>query len=114
MANLNIDAFSEEYKEVAPKECAAYLIECVSKEDKEELKEKWQAAGGYKVIPWWKWCLDNIEVNVKREKTLEEKIQFIKNMQKNTIDDDYDDGFYNGIEYCLSVLENREANYRPR
>lgn len=47
------------------------------------------------------------------EKTLEEKIEFMKKMQHNTIDDQYDDGFYNGIEYCLSVLENREEKYRP-
>lgn len=46
------------------------------------------------------------------EKTLEEKIEFIHNMQNNTIDDEYDTGFYNGIEYALSVLENREAVYR--
>ena len=46
------------------------------------------------------------------EKTLEEKIEFIKKMQKNTIDDRYDTGFYNGIEFCLSVFENREAEYR--
>lgn len=48
-----------------------------------------------------------------KDMTLEEKIKFIKNMQKNTIDDEYDNGFYNGIEYCLSVLEEREAEYRP-
>lgn len=47
------------------------------------------------------------------EKTLEEKIEFIKKMQQNTVDDTYDNGFYNGIEYCLSVLEDREAEYRP-
>lgn len=46
------------------------------------------------------------------EKTLEEKVEFIRNMQNNTIDDEYDIGFYNGIEYALSVLENREAVYK--
>ena len=46
------------------------------------------------------------------EKTLDEKIEFIRNMQKNTIDDEYDTGFHNGIEYCLSVLEEREAIYK--
>lgn len=46
------------------------------------------------------------------EKTLKEKIEFIRNMQNNTIDDEYDTGFYNGIEYALSVLENREAVYK--
>ena len=47
------------------------------------------------------------------DKTLEEKIELIKKMQQNTINDKYDDGFYNGIEYCLSVLEDRVAEYRP-
>ena len=46
------------------------------------------------------------------EKTLEEKIEEIKKMQQNTVDDEYDTGFYNGIEYCLSVLEERKANYK--
>ncbi len=48
------------------------------------------------------------------EKTLEEKIELMKSIQKNTVDDEYDNGYFNGIEYCLSLLENREAEYRKR
>ncbi len=33
-------------------------------------------------------------------------------MQNNVVNDQYDDGFYNAIEYCLSILENKEAKYR--
>lgn len=45
-------------------------------------------------------------------KNLDEKVEFMKKMQKATIDDEYDKGFYNGIEYCLALLENREEQYR--
>ena len=43
---------------------------------------------------------------------LEDKIEMMKKMQQNTIDDEYDTGFFNGIEYCLGLLEGREENYR--
>ena len=36
----------------------------------------------------------------------------MKKMQQNTIGDEYDTGFFNGIEYCLGLLEGREENYR--
>lgn len=36
----------------------------------------------------------------------------LKNKQKNTVDDIYDDGFYNGIETALALLENREPVFR--
>ncbi len=66
MAKLNLDAFSDEYKDVAPKECASYLVECLSEEERTKLSEDWNKAGGYKVIPWWKWCLENIEVKYSK------------------------------------------------
>ena len=66
MAKLNLDAFSDEYKDIAPKECASYLVECLSEEEKTKLSEDWNRVGGYKVIPWWKWCLENIEVKYSK------------------------------------------------
>lgn len=65
MAKLNLDGFNEDYRDVAPKECACFLFECLKEEEKKKLKEDWNNAGGYKVIPWWKWCLDNINVSYK-------------------------------------------------
>lgn len=65
MANLNVEAFSEEYRRTAPMECALYLYECLKEDEKVKIKEDWNNAGGYKVIPWWKWCLDNINVSYK-------------------------------------------------
>ena len=49
---------------------------------------------------------------IQRLGRFEDNVESMKKMQQNTIDDMYDTGFYNGIEYCLSLLENREANYR--
>lgn len=62
--NLNVEGFSEDYKETAPKECALFLVECLSVEDKAKLKEAWNKAGGYNVTPWYQWCLDNISVSL--------------------------------------------------
>ena len=42
----------------------AFLYECLIKEEKEKLKNKWNEIGGYKIVPWWKWCLDNIDVKL--------------------------------------------------
>ena len=64
MAKLNIESFSEDFRDAAPKECAVYLYECLSEEEKKKLKEDWNEAGGYQVIPWWKWCMEHINVAV--------------------------------------------------
>lgn len=63
MAKLNIDAFSEEYKETAPMECALYLYECLEEDKKKQIKDDWNSAGGLSVIPWWKWCMEHISVD---------------------------------------------------
>ena len=63
-------------------------------------------------ISWVKLFSLNEECSTDKKRTLEEKIEFMNNMKKNTIDDKYDKGFYNGIEYCLSLLEDREASYK--
>ena len=68
MANLNVYAFSEDFRDKAPKECALFLVECLYKKKKAKLKEDWNNAGGYKVIPWWKWCLDKIDVSYCKKK----------------------------------------------
>lgn len=62
MATLNMDGFSEEFRETAPMECSCYLFECLSEEEKIKIKEDWNKSGGYKIVPWWKWCMDHINV----------------------------------------------------
>ena len=62
MAKLNVDAFSEEYRDVVPKECACVLVECLSDKERTKLKEDWNKIGGHNVITWWKCGLENIEV----------------------------------------------------
>lgn len=49
---------------------------------------------------------------IQRLGRFEDNMELMNKMKENTIDDVYDTGFYNGIEYCLSLLENREASYR--
>lgn len=63
MANLDLSNISEEYREIAPKECAIYLFNCLPKEKREALNADWKKAGGISKCPWWKWCMDNITVD---------------------------------------------------
>lgn len=62
MIHLNINAFSDEYKTVAPKEAAVYLSACFSEKELEKIKENWNKEGGYKVIPWYKYLLNHLTV----------------------------------------------------
>lgn len=62
MAKLNIESFSEEYREIASMECALYLYECLDADQRKQIKDDWNNIGGYKVIPWWKWCMEHIDV----------------------------------------------------
>jgi len=41
-----------------------------------------------------------------------EIIRILKGQQKNTAVDEYDIGFYNGIEKALSLLEKREPIFK--
>ena len=61
MAKLNVESF-EEHRETAPMECALYLYECLEEDQKKQIKDDWNNFGGYQVIPWWKWCMDHINV----------------------------------------------------
>jgi hypothetical protein len=62
MANLNLEDFSEEYRKTAPMECSLYLVSCLDKDTQMQLKKDWNEAGGIKVIPCWKWCMEHIDV----------------------------------------------------
>lgn len=67
MANFNTDNINDKFKETASIECGLYLSSCLSEQELNELKEDWNKAGGHKVIPWWKWCLDNIQVSYSKK-----------------------------------------------
>lgn len=62
MANLNLEDFSEEYRKTAQMECSLYLVSCLDKDTQTQLKKDWNEAGGVKVIPYWKWCMEHIDV----------------------------------------------------
>ncbi len=66
MAKLNVEAFSEDFRKTAPMECATYLYECLSQDSKKKIKDDWNAIGGVNVIPWWKWCMEHIDVNYSK------------------------------------------------
>lgn len=66
MAKLSIEAFSDDFRETAPMECAVYLYECLEETEKKRIKDDWNNAGGRNIMPWWKWCMEHIEVNYSR------------------------------------------------
>ena len=82
MAKLNVNNFSKEYQDVAPKECSLYLFECFPEDIQKRIKEDWEKAGGRNKIPWWKWCFENIEVSYQNEelKKANENIAELINM----------------------------------
>lgn len=73
MAKFNNEIITDdkELREKAKQECGIYLQSCLTSEELGRLKADWNAAGGFKVIPWWKFAFDNITVsynsNVERK-----------------------------------------------
>lgn len=65
MAKLNLDNFSEEYRDKAPLEASQYLYQCLSEDVQMKLKDDWKSLGGAKTIPFWKYCLEHIDVEYK-------------------------------------------------
>ena len=52
----------EEKIEIAKMQIQETILKMIS--DAEVDYEEWNKAGGYKVIPWWKWCMDHINVSL--------------------------------------------------
>ena len=48
-----------------PKECFMYLYQCLDKKYREKLVDSWLKAGGKETMPWWQWCMENINVSIK-------------------------------------------------
>lgn len=65
MARFNNEIITDDEKlrEKAKRECGMYLQACLTAGELEDLKEDWKEAGGFKVIPWWKFAFDNIKVS---------------------------------------------------
>jgi len=44
-----------------------FISACLNEMDREELKEKWVEQGGFEVIPWWKFVMENtkLELDIK-------------------------------------------------
>jgi hypothetical protein len=44
-----------------------FISACIPEDKRNMLKEKWNNAGGYQVIPWWKFVMENtrIELDMK-------------------------------------------------
>lgn len=45
-----------------------FISACLNEMDREELKEKWVEQGGFEVIPWWKFVMENtkLELDIKQ------------------------------------------------
>lgn len=65
MAQFNDEIFTddEEVRATAARECGMYLQSCLTKEELEKVRQDWEAIGGFKTIPWWKFCFENIKVS---------------------------------------------------
>lgn len=70
MAEFNDKIITDdiELREKAKKECGIYLQSCLTNEEYELLNSTWEKIGGFKVIPWWKFAFENIEVKLKENK----------------------------------------------
>lgn len=62
MVNIREQDFQD--KDIAEKEIGMYLSFCISTKERDKLKEVWNEHGGHKVIPWYKWVLQNVSVNL--------------------------------------------------
>lgn len=65
MAKFNDEIFAkeEEVRKSAAMECGMYLQSCLTRNELEQAKRDWEALGGSSIIPWWKYCFDNIKVS---------------------------------------------------
>lgn len=68
MARFNNEIITDDevIREKAKKECGIYLQACLSAGELENLKEDWKEAGGFKAIPWWEFCFNNIKVSYQQ------------------------------------------------
>lgn len=48
----------------------------------------------------------------KKYKTAHNTIRMLKEMQEQNVTDDYSCGLCNGIELCLSVMEDRQPDFK--
>lgn len=48
-------------------ECAMYLQALLTTEEHNKLFDDWESIGGYKTIPFWQYCFENINVSYRGE-----------------------------------------------
>ena len=41
-----------------------FVGSCLTEEQDAELKKKWEEAGGYNAIPWWKFIMENVKIEL--------------------------------------------------
>lgn len=62
MIVLNTEGFSDEFKDIAPKECAIYLSSCLSEDTHKQLKKDWDELGGINAMPYWEYVLNSLSI----------------------------------------------------
>lgn len=45
-------------------ECGMYIASCLSETQEKMLKSKWNENGGQSVMPWYKWVLENVHIEL--------------------------------------------------
>lgn len=55
---------TEEIHEI---ECGMYIAACLTKEQTEKMKKKWNEHGGKDVIPWYKWVLQHTHIDLDED-----------------------------------------------
>lgn len=58
---FNVEALTDSDKKIV----GIYLQALITTEELKQLKEDWKSIGGYEKIPYWKFCLENIDVSYK-------------------------------------------------
>lgn len=53
------------FEEPELKNAGMLLVSFITDEEQEKLRCDWNAKGGYEVIPFWKFALENISVSYK-------------------------------------------------
>lgn len=59
---IQINGAEFENMEEVEKEFGLFLGLSLSDDERDTLNEKWKENGGRKVIPWYKWVLQNVKI----------------------------------------------------
>ena len=62
MVTINMSNIKEEYQMDFEIECSTCIAACITDEERDLLKKKWNENGGRATMPWYKWVLGNVHI----------------------------------------------------